>query len=568
MDRKTKQTVIGISVVVSLILLVAAFLWIKAMTPSKEVMTLDEYYHTEDGKVTLIMQDYIYEKQGLLIDGHVYIDYDTVVSEFNSRFYWDSNENILTYTTPTELIRTEVGSNDYTINKSKESFGYQIVKTNGGEEVYIALEFVAKYSDMKYQMFEAPDRVVFTYRYGEFLYTKTKKATQVRFEPSIKSKILEQVTSGTKLMLVDTEEETHKKFKKVITEDGVIGYVQNSAVESPEYEKLESDFNAPVYTHIKKDKAINLVWHQVTNQEANNYMPSLLENTKGITVISPTWITLADDKGGITSIASQTYVDRAHEKGLEVWALVDDFTGTGKISKVLSRTSTRERLINVIVAEVIKYNIDGINIDFEKIKKDFAKDYIQFLRELSIKCRSNGIVLSIDNYVPASYNKFYDRKEQGIIADYIIVMGYDEHHGSSEESGSVSSMPFFKDGILNTLEEVPAERVIMAMPFFTRVWMETTKDGETKVTSEARSMDSAWTYMTQNGAEPVFDEATGQYYAEFKKDDVVYKCWLEEETSIESRMKLVNENKLAGVAGWRLGLEKSNIWNVIIKYVN
>lgn len=568
MDRKQKQTVIGAGIVAGIILIVAAYFLIKTLTPSNERMDLEEYYNAQEGEVTLIMQDHIYERNGLMIDGVIYVDYDTVVEYFNHRFYWDSNENILTYTTPTELIRTEVGSSDYTVNKSRNSVNYQIVKTNGADDVYVALEYVAMFSDIQYEFYEDPDRVVFTYEWGEFLFATTKKEAQVRFEPSIKSDILEDVAKDTSLMLVDTTEESVKGFTKVITEDGIIGYVKNNQINDSEYKTIESDYVAAEYTHILKDYTVNLVWHQVTNQEANSNLSTLLEGTKGVTTISPTWFSVSDNEGSISSLASASYVEKAHNLGIEVWALVDDFTSGVSMLEVLSKTSTREKLINELVGEVIKYNIDGINIDFEKITSDSAKHYIQFLRELSIKCRSNGIVLSVDNYVPAAYNMFYDRAEQGVVSDYIIVMGYDEHHATSEVSGSVSSISFFTAGLTDTLEEVDASQVIMAMPFYTRIWKETTVDGETTVTSEARSMDSAWDYMTGNGAEPAWDEETGQYYAEFELDGVVYKCWFEEEESIEGRMKVISEYNIAGVAAWRLGFERANVWNTIIKYVN
>ena len=567
MDGKHKQAVIGSSVVMAIILIIAAYFLVRAMTPSKEKMALTDYYNTREDEVTLIMQDSIYEKNGLMIDGVIYIDYETVVDKFNHRFYWDSSENILTYTTPTELIRTEVGSNDYSINKSKNSMNYPIVKTNG-TQVYVALEYVAMFSDFEYSVYENPNRVVFTYQWGDYLFVTPKKATQVRYEASIKSDILEEISKDDKLMLVDATEESVKNFTKVITEDGVIGYVKNSHLNTSEYESITSEYVEPNYTHISKDYTINLVWHQVTNQEANNNLATLLEGTKGVTTISPTWFSVSSNAGGIRSLASESYVEKAHNLGIEVWALIDDFSSDVDMLEVLSKTSTREKLINELVGEVIKYNIDGINIDFEKITASSAPHYIQFLREISIKCRSNGIVLSVDNYVPAAYNMFYDREEQGVVADYIIVMGYDEHHASSEVSGSVSSLSFFKKGMMDTLEEVPASRVIMAMPFYTRIWKETTEGGNTKVTSEARSMDSAWNFMTENGAEPEWNQESGQYYAEFEQDGVLYKCWFEEEESIEQRMIAVSEQEIAGVAAWRLGFERSNVWNTIIKYVN
>lgn len=567
MDRKHKQVAISASIVIGCILILVTYFLVHAMTPSKEKADLNEYYHSVEGEVKLILQDHIYEQNGVMIDGVIYLDYETVVKQFNHRFYWDGNENILTYTTPTEVIRTEVSSNEYNINKSKNTVSYPIVKTNG-TKVYIALEFVANYSDFEYTVYENPDRVVFTYQWGDYLFTSPKKTTQVRLEPSIKSPVLEQVDSESKLMLVDTDNVSEKGFTKVITQDGIIGFVKNSHLNESAYESLVSTYHAPEYTHISSDKTVNLVWHQVTNQEANNNISALLDGTKGVTTISPTWFSVSDNKGNISSLASTTYVERAHTKGIEVWALIDDFNTSVDLFEVLSKTSTREKLINTLVGEVIKYNIDGINIDFEKITANSAPHYIQFLRELSVKCRSNGIVLSIDNYIPAPYNMFYDRTEQGIIADYIIVMGYDEHHSTSTESGSVSSLGFFKKALMDTLDEVPANRVIMAMPFYTRIWMEKKNLTETVVTSEARSMDSAWNFMVENGVEPAWDSESGQYYGEFEKDGVVYKCWFEEEKSIEERLKVVSGQDVAGVAAWRLGFERSNVWNTIYKYVN
>ena len=194
--------------------------------------------------------------------------------------------------------------------------------------------------------------------------------------------------------------------------------------------------------------------------------------------------------------------------------------------------------------------------------------YIQFLRELSVKCRTNGIVLSVDNYVPASYNAFYDREEQGEIVDYVIIMGYDEHHSRSETAGSVASIGYTREALENTLEEVPAEKIIMGIPFYTRLWREATIDGVTSLSSEALSMASAESVIEQYGAEPVWDEETGQYYIEYERDGAVYKMWQEEERSIEEKMKVIHDAQIAGVAAWRLGYETPEIWNVILRYVN
>ncbi len=567
MERKTKQAIIGTSIALLIIFIVIIASIFKTLTPSKEVMSLDEYYKVKDNEVLIILQDQVYEKKGLLADGQIYIDYDTVINTFNKRFHWDGNENILSYTTPTEIIKAEVGSKEYFVNKSKKEMDKPIVKTEG-KQVYVSIDFIKQYSDLNYEFFEEPNRVVINYKTGDYLYTTVKKPTQLRVEPSIKSEILKQLEQDAKLLYVDTSEVVKKGFSKVMTEDGVIGYVKNKNLRESNYEKVESKYVAPEYTHITKEGTINLVWHQVTNKDANSGLLTLLDKTKSVTTVSPTWFKIVNNEGSISSLASETYVERAHSRGIEVWALVDDLDPEVNMLEVLSYTSRRERLINELIAETIKYNIDGINIDFEGITADAGKYFIEFIRELSVKCRNNGIVLSIDNYVPTNYSAYYDREEQGIVADYVIIMAYDEHHGKSEESGSVSSIGFVEQAINRTLEMVPKERIIMGIPFYTRLWKEVQDNGTVKVSADALGMSSGIEILKNNNVEPVWDKEAGQYYGEYQKDDATYKIWLEEDESIEAKLKLIDKADLAGIACWKLGLEKESVWNVIQKYIN
>ena len=568
MDRRAKLAAAGSIFVLVVIVIAVSAILIKRFTPSREVMPLEEYYQAEEGDVLVMLHDQYCEETAKLIDGQIYFRFDMVQELFNHRFYWDENENILSYTTSTEIIRAEVGSQDYTVNMNKTTAQYQIVKTQG-DAVYLAAEFVKQYSDMDYQFYEDPDRVTVQYEWKDYLYADVRRATQLRTEPDIKSPILRELETGEKLLYVDAATEQEQNgFVKVMTADGIIGYVQTRALTDSYYETLESDFEAPVYTSIQRDYTINMVWHQVTNQSANDNVMSLLENTKGITAISPTWFRIASVDGTLSSLASESYVARMKEQGIEVWALVDNFHPDVDTFQVLSYTSRRERLVNEIIAAAIKYGLNGINIDFESLDVETGPHYIQFLRELSVKCRTNGIVLSVDNYVPASYNAFYDREEQGEIVDYVIIMGYDEHHSRSETAGSVASIGYTREALENTLEEVPAEKIIMGIPFYTRLWREATIDGVTSLSSEALSMASAESVIEQYGAEPVWDEETGQYYIEYERDGAVYKMWQEEERSIEEKMKVIHDAQIAGVAAWRLGYETPEIWNVILRYVN
>lgn len=572
-----------ISVFATLVLLIIVIIIyvvgniIEKYTPSDKKADLSEYFAlSSEDEVALILQDTKAEEKGLIFNDEIYLEYSTVRKYLNPRFYWDPNENVLLYTTPSDVITASVGSKDYYISKNKNTENYVIVKVDGNN-AYIALDYIQKYTNIAYERFSEPNRVHITYEWGNVTYAQLKKDDSVRVKGGIKSPILTNVTEGSKVAVLEQGDE----WSKVRSEDAFIGYIKNKNLINISQETESRSFEEPVYTSIKKDYDINLTWHQVTEKAANSKLLTLLADTKGINTISPTWFSLSDNEGNFTSLADSTYVQHAHQLGIEVWALIDNFNPNVSTYEVLSYTSKREKLINQLIAAAIEYNLDGINIDFEELKSEEGEHFVQFIRELSIKCRNNGIVLSIDNYVPTEYSALYNRKEQGVVADYVIVMGYDEHFSTSEEAGSVASIGFVKSGIENTLKEVPKEKVINAVPFYTRLWIKTPKTEDEiasenestefipyKLSSEIYSMANQDKLISANGLEPTWDETTGQYYAQYEKDGITYEIWLEEEASIEEKMKLVDQFEIAGVASWKLGLEKKSVWDTIIKYVN
>jgi spore germination protein YaaH len=352
----------------------------------------------------------------------------------------------------------------------------------------------------------------------------------------------------------------------------VIGYIKNSALTGNETLTRESGKTPETYSHITKDFKICMAWHQVTSYSANSNVASVLASTKGVNVLSPTWFYLNDNEGNIASLASTDYVSYCHSQGVEVWALVSNLENSdADSSKVLTHTSSRQNLVNQIVSKAIQYDLDGVNLDFESLDRGEVGDaYIEFVRELSIKCANNGIVLSVDNYVPTDYTSFYNREEQANFADYVVIMGYDEHYAGSEEAGSVASLSWVKQGVADTLNEVPASQVILGMPFYTRVWALTASDGSDTyddVTSKIYGMRAANELLNANGAVETWQEESGQNYAEFTSGSTLYRVWLEDSASAEARLKVMDANNLAGASFWKLGFETSDIWDTIIKYM-
>ena len=316
------------------------------------------------------------------------------------------------------------------------------------------------------------------------------------------------------------------------------------------------------------DKQVNLVWHQVTNQTANGNLSNMLSSTKGVNVVSPTWFMTTDNEGNISSLASDSYVDTAHRAGVQVWALCSDFGPKMKIGKVLGSTSKRQKLAKNLMAEAIRYSLDGINIDFENVKKESGEDFVQFIRELGIMCRNNGIVLSIDNYPPmGGLSNYYDRAEQANVADYVITMAYDEHYRGGGKAGPVSSISYVTNSIAEVSKEVPAEQMVIGLPFYSRHWKEKTKDGELDLDCEDCSMKGAKEVVSDSGKKATWDDTAGTNYAEYTKDGVIHKIWVEDAKSLELKLKAVAEAKVGGVAFWKVGLEEKAVWNVIEKYV-
>lgn len=567
--KQIKQKMIPVIIAVALIIIIVIIGLFSGIMEkysySSERMDLNEYFQVyTETEVSILLKDDILEAKGIFQNGICYLSLETVQAHLNDRFYFDKGENLLLYTTPTEIIRACVGENAYTVSANSLPMDYPVVILEN-EIPYIAVDFVHQYTNFSYEIFESPKRIQLYVESDSATIADIKKNTKVRYQGGVKSPILTEVNKGDTVVVLEEME----KWSKVKTTDSIIGYVENKHLKDQRSMErtVEATVEEPVYTSIHKDYKINLVWHLVTNTTANGNVEELLASTKAVNTISPTWFALSDNEGNFTSLADKAYVDKMHARGIEVWALVDNFTGRINdqaidTQAVLSSTTKRTYLIQNLMSQVLANGIDGINVDFEQVPREAGEDYVQFLRELSVACRLNNIVLSIDNYVPTEYTAYYDREEQGIIADYVIIMGYDEHYSGSD-IGSVASINYVENGIKDTTAVVPKEKVINALPFYTAIWA--TADGNTTV--DKVGMSYAENFMTERGGVAAWDEVTCQNYTNFQVDNTTYQIWLEDSASIQTKLNVMKNYDLAGVAGWRLGLEKPEIWDLIAAYL-
>lgn len=552
---KKKGTPVLIVLLLILVVAIAGVITfvIQKRTPSKERMEGNEYYGvTGEEQVAIVVNGTISQHQGKKLDGAIYIAYDSVTDSINERFYWDRDTNKMIYALPTEIVETDLSS---------DSADYRTVDG----QLYISLDAISRYTDMEAVSYDSPNRLVIKNQWNGIRGAEVIEDAPVRYKGGIKSPILTDVPAGTQVQVLD---ESFENWTQVTTGDGYTGYVEKTALGQTAEIASEHVSQVPEYTSITREGKINMVWHQTTSQAANNALGEMLQNVRGINVIAPTWYFLNDTQGGLIDLSSRAYVDTARSMGLEVWAVLNDFDGGiasgDETFAVLKSTASRRAIIQTLMTSVLENGVSGINVDIEKVSEECAPHYLQFIRELSVSCRNNGIVLSIDNYVPKDYSSYYNRKEQGIVADYVVIMGYDEHFSGSEEAGSVASLPFVKEGIERTLLEVPANKVINAIPFYTRIW---DTDNNGLVESATYGMDKADEVVAQQGMEKYWDAGLGQNYAEIQTVGGLTQVWLEDERSVEEKMKLIKEYNLAGVAQWKLGFERPAVWDVIANYL-
>lgn len=562
MKEQQKKKAAPVLVVLILIVLVGAagvvsFL-INRYKPGTEYMAGNEYFNlTDKNSVALIQNGELLEEQAVLIGGEPYAAYTYVESQLNSCFYWDEETKGILLTTSGGVQTLLLG--DAAVAKTPG--GQPAVQQESDGKVYISLDVVKEYTDLDYAYYSDPNRVVIRNEWdGVEQATVQSDTAQVRQKGGIKSLILADVQKGDTLLYLENLD----NWCKVMTADGYTGYIQTEDISEPEAIEARTA-KKDSYERITRDHKINLVWHQSTSTESNDAMAEMTAEMTGVNVISPTWFSVTDETGTISSLASADYVKLAHDAGREVWGLIDNFNEAFDETTDLAYASVRSRIIEQLLAEAASCGMDGINVDFENLKEAGIPHYLQFLRELTSAAHAQNLVVSVDTPVPQAYTMYYQRGEQARFVDYMIVMAYDEHFAGSEEAGSVSSLPFVQQAVEEMTRVMPADQVICGIPFYTRVWTE--KFGQSAITSEVLGMDGAKNYAKENQMTETWDASLGQNVATVETSDARYTIWMEDEQSMEEKLKVIQSADLAGVAEWKLGFECADVWSLISEYI-
>lgn len=565
MHKMKKKGGVVVCIVIALAMMVVMGLKIvEKYTPSDVHISPEEFYSVEKGSALLLLENRLSRKTARVFEGSVYLDIPTIEEELEIAFYTDDINDLLIYNMPESMIIAQNEENILVKDGNSEEKAYKTYINTGGTK-YVALDFLKEYCGIYFSYYDNPSRVVVHFRQGDYLYVEAKEAGCIRTSGDIKADILYETKAGEKLVFMDI---AGNGFYKVMTADGIVGCILKKDTVKTGYMEQTYGVIQYEYSHRLLDEKVVMGWHMVTVKAANQYVEERIRNSDGLNVISPTWYRITDGEGNFTSLAEKSYVDKAHELGVQVWALIDDFGKDADTYSILSDTYKRHNLVERLLSEAEIYGFDGLNIDFEGISEKTGVHFIQFLRELSIGCRKAGLILSVDNYASRSANRHYDLASQKDVVDYVIIMAYDEYGAKSDSYGPVASYSFVYNAIYNTNELVPEQQIIVGVPFFSRIWMTSVENGNATLSSKAVSMGVALDEAEKNNAVVEWQNDKKLNYAEYKVDETTYRVWLEDTEALAAKMELIRESNVAGVAAWRLGLENIEAWDVINKYIS
>lgn len=399
-------------------------------------------------------------------------------------------------------------------------------------------------------------------QYGETVQSdKSDETYTMREQPDRKAAIVRKLPAQAKITIWDSQD----GWVHIQDDEGNFGYIQESAIKKTDVWSMPAAEPVEMPSFVQNNTPVSLAWEAVYSRNPD---PEALPDMPGVNVISPTWFSLADDEGNVNAKADKKLVKWAHAENKHVWALYSNSFEPERTTESLATFERRNRTIQQLLQFMKQYDLDGINIDYENVNVEDRNKLTQLVRELTPQFHRQGLVVSIDvtaKSTSGNWSMFLDREALGRSVDYMMVMAYDEHWASSPKAGSVASLPWAEQSVQRIMDEdhVPASKLVLGMPLYTRIWTETVENGETKVSSKAVGMETIKQWIADNKLTPVMNETTGQHYAELTLDGEKQRVWIEDTTSIQARIDMAKQMNLAGIAVWARTFGDDSLWKVL-----
>lgn len=560
-----KNIWIAVGIFVSFFLVFSSLFLLLYPFPSKEKVIYT------DKQMPIIYENQIFQDEAIQIEGQTYLPY-SLLMKIDPTLMFDEKSNSLIVTTKDKVIQYPNEKLQYFLNSQPYSIELPVLTEQNGNR-YVQYEPIKQLYSIEVN-FKEETNIVQINKAGDVLVPAIVHNEQkdhilrLRSNPNLTSPYVAEVASG-ETVYVEKEE---NNFLYVRKDNGYAGYLKKNAVEIQALTtvELEHEREETVY-HPEVEWPIHLTWEAVYSKNPNT---SELPSMPGVNVVSPTWFHITNDDGDIRSLASSTYIEWAKSRDYQVWALFSNDFDPERTHNTLKNFETRQKMIQQLLHYSQMYELEGINVDFENVNYDDRHLITQFMRELTPYMHQAGLIVSMDiTFISGSENwsMFYEREKLAEIVDYLVVMAYDEHWASSPVAGSVSSFPWVESNLERLLEVIPNERLILGVPLYTRIWTEQiTEGGNIEVRSKAYSMDYIQEWLSEHNLTPVYDEATGQNYAEYfdAEEQITYKVWIEDEMSLAKRAQLVHKYQLAGVGSWSRFFGSDQSWGEIEKSLN
>lgn len=494
-------------------------------------------------------------------NGVVYVSTKDIANFFDDHIFYDNKYDQIITTSETKVATLKLNENKAKVNGSTVDLVASAKKI--GEQFYLPFSEISEsVYNVETTYIEDTNTVVLVSLDRELTYANSSKKNSVKSKPTMFSKTVDKIEKGDNVTVVPSKNGDENGWTKVTTENGKIGYVKTTTLANTKKIRDNLEMGKQIQGNV------SLVWEYFSKYAK---APQRTEKIDGVNVVAPTFFSLSDsEKGAIVANvgqAGQNYINWAHSNGYRVWPWVAN-EATNKADKdltseILNDYKLREKLISSIVSAVEMYNLDGINLDFENMYESDKDAYSRLVIELAPRLKELGKVLSVDVTAPdgsPDWSLCFNRNVIGDVADYVIFMAYDQHNQSSTEAGTVAGCDWVEANINKFLgqEGVKPEKIILAMPFYTRVWNVT--DGG--LSSSAVDMKSQSTLIPDD-AKITWDDSLKQNLAEYEKNGRTYKVWMEDAKSLKCKLDLVKKYNLAGGAFWRKDQETSDVWKVI-----
>lgn len=495
------------------------------------------------------------KKDIFIQDDEIYISKQDLGNFFDKYIYEDTQNNQIITTYDTKIAAISLDENKISINGvSKKTYAQTIKKD---DTIYLPIKELEDVYGIEISYIENSKVITIDSTSKEQKKAIVTKNLPVKSTKKFIAKTVDKIKKGSYVVVISED----NGYTKIRTENGKLGYIKSKylANEVTVRENMEETKQI--------EGKVNLVWdYYSTVANAPDRTGTTID---GINVVSPAFFHL--NKNGEleenVGEAGKKYIEWAHNNGYKVWPMVQN-SEAGSInvtSNIMNDYNKRQELISQIIIYCVKYKLDGVNIDFENMKQEDKNMYSRFIIELEPRLKEIGMTLSVDVTAPdgsETWSMCFDRNVIGDVADYIVFMAYDEYGASSNKAGTTAGYDWVELGIKKFIEteEIKEEKIILAIPLYTRVW---TEDSSGKITSKNTvSMKNTYSIIP-NGVEKQWNDSLKQYYVEYKDGNNTKKIWIEDETSLKEKISLIKKYKLGGVASWQKGMETDNFWEFL-----